>query len=137
MKAKTVYRCECGHLQARHRRGPRAGAGGCSECDCSDYRRATCPHGCGAVPPRPGPHHLNDCESFVPAPSSPSPKGETTCDYEHSVAVCTRCHAAAWVHHTPNIYTGRKDTRGHPYPEACDRFTPPALAAPTPTKEET
>jgi hypothetical protein len=28
---------------------------------------ARCPHGCGAIPGTPGPHHLNDCASFVRA----------------------------------------------------------------------
>lgn len=38
---------------------------------------------------------------------------------------CTRCHLTEALHHAPNIYTGRKDALGHPYPPACDQFVAP------------
>lgn len=43
-------------------------------------------------------------------------------------AYCTICHMTEALHHQPNVYTGKRDGRGNPYPQPCDTFTPPPAA---------
>lgn len=42
---------------------------------------------------------------------------------------CVRCHLTDALHNPPgtiSLHAARKDALGHPYPPACDKFTPPA-----------
>lgn len=49
---------------------------------------------------------------------------------------CVRCHTTDELHNPPgtiSLHAARKDALGHPYPPACDKFTPPATVG----KEDT
>jgi hypothetical protein len=94
-----------------------------------------------------GSQHVHRAPTRAPAPAAsqaPEPKpqaqaaraarssraGEAAAGRDPWAPYCTRCGISGSLHHKPNIYTGRRDALGHPYPEACDELILPLARFP-------